>query len=284
MKTFRKELFTKKIIKYFFLLVSLLLSAFVYNLVFLPSNLVIGGTNGLATIINHVYGVSPSTVLYIFSAICLILSYLYLGKEDTIASLAAGLIYPTLVKLTANISELIYIKFDDMLTIIIFAGFLYGLSNGLMYKTGYSNSGLPTISKILYKYYKIPITRSSTIMNTIIVLSSGFLFDWNNVMYAIIVLYIDRLMINKVLLGISNNKAFYIITSKDEQVRDYIIRMLGHSVTIFDVKGGFLEKKKNVLLTVIPTNEYYKVTEGIKLIDENAFFLATDAYEVFGGK
>ena len=80
------------------------------------------------------------------------------------------------------------------------------------------------------------------------------------------------------------NKAFYIITSEEKEIKDYIIKNLDHSVTIFDVKGGFLNKKNKVVLTVVPTREYYRVTEGIKAIDKDAFFVVTDAYEVVGGK
>ena len=36
-------------------------------------------------------------------------------------------------------------------------------------------------------------------------------------------------------------------------------------------------------MCVLPTKDYYKLTEGIKEIDKDAFFLVTDAYEVFGG-
>ena len=89
---------------------------------------------------------------------------------------------------------------------------------------------------------------------------------------------------DKVLLGISNNKAFYIITSEEEQIKKYIIEHLHHNVTTFDVKGGFLEKKRKVLLSIIPSREYYRVTEGIKNIDNKAFFVVTDSYEVIGGK
>ena len=62
------------------------------------------------------------------------------------------------------------------------------------------------------------------------------------------------------------------------------MRTLEHTVTIFDVKGGFLEQKRRVLLTVIPSREYYRVTEGIKEIDPNVFFVVTDSYQVEGGK
>ena len=31
-------------------------------------------------------------------------------------------------------------------------------------------------------------------------------------------------------------------------------------------------------------NNYYRLREGIKEIDKNAFFIVTDSYEVFGGE
>ena len=89
---------------------------------------------------------------------------------------------------------------------------------------------------------------------------------------------------DRVLLGISQNKAFYIITDKEKEIKEYIIEELKHTVTTFDVKGGFLEDKRKVMLTVIPSREYYRLTEGIKKIDEKAFFVVTDSYQVEGAK
>ena len=67
-------------------------------------------------------------------------------------------------------------------------------------------------------------------------------------------------------------------------VKEYILETLGHDVTVFDVKGGFMEKKRQVLMTIIPSREYYRVTEGIKLLDKNVFFVATDSYQVKGAR
>ena len=102
-------------------------------------------------------------------------------------------------------------------------------------------------------------------------------------MYAIIILYINSIVIDKVMLGISKKKALYIFTDEEEKMKKFILEELHHSATIFDVKGGFLEKKRHVLLTVVPTSEYFIVTEGLRLIDENVFFIASDAYETQGG-
>ena len=117
-----------------------------------------------------------------------------------------------------------------------------------------------------------------------IVLVGAYFFGITNALYAIIFLYINGIVLDKVLLGISNNKAFYIITSKDDEIKEYIIETLKHNVTTFEVKGGFLDKNRKVMLTVIPSREYYRVTEGIKEIDKDAFFVVTDSYTVEGAK
>ena len=266
------------------LVVSLFFSAIVYNLFLLPVNLVTGGAGGIATITNYVYGIDPALMILIVSITCALLSLMYLGPEVTAITILASVLYPFFVKITEPLTDIIQMDYSDMFTITLFAGVLNGIANGIMYKTGYNNGGLPVISQILEKYCKIPIAKTSAVINITVVLIAGVFFGSTNVMYAIILIYLNSIIINKVLLGISNNKAFYIITSEEDQIKNYIIRTLGHSVTVFDVKGGFLNKKNKVVLTVVPSREYYRVTEGIKIIDKDAFFVVTDAYEVVGAK
>ena len=280
-----KKLKRKKLAKRIaILLISLLVLSLVYNLLLLPTDLVAGGVNGIAIITNYVYGIDSSIMILLISSACLLFSFLYLGTERTLGSLLATFIYPLFVKLTAIITQGITINYDDKFLIIIFAGVIGGLANGCIYKTGFSNGGLPIISQILYKYHKIPIAKSSMVINSMIIIIGSFFFGWSMMMYAIILVFINNMMIDKVLLGISSNKAFYIVTTKEKEIREYILNNLKHTVTIFNVEGAFLEKRRKVLLSVIPKRDYYKLTEGIKLIDPDAFFVVEDAYEVKGGK
>ena len=280
-----KKLKRKKLAKRIaILLISLLVLSLVYNLLLLPTDLVAGGVNGIAIITNYVYGIDSSIMILLISSACLLFSFLYLGTERTLGSLLATFIYPLFVKLTAIITQGITIDYDDKFLIIIFAGVIGGLANGFIYKTGFSNGGLPIISQILYKYHKIPIAKSSMVINSMIIIIGSFFLGWSMMMYAIILVFINNMMIDKVLLGISSNKAFYIVTTKEKEIREYILNNLKHTVTIFNVEGAFLEKRRKVLLSVIPKRDYYKLTEGIKLIDPNVFFVVEDAYEVKGGK
>ena len=272
-----------KISRMILMIISLLLNAILYNLFLLPLNLVTGGTPGIATITHYVYGINPSIMLFILSLACVIISFLYLGKERTMGTILALFMYPILVQLTSPLNKVVSSE-PDILLFVIFAGVISGVSNGLMYKTGYSNGGFPIISQILFEKYQISIAKSSLFINVTIVIIGSIFFGATTALYAIIFLYINNIVLDKVLLGISNNKAFYIITENEEKVKEYILQTLGHDVTVFDVKGGFKEKKRRVLMTIIPSREYYRVTEGIRIIDKNVFFVATDSYQVEGAK
>ena len=268
----------------FLISVSLVLSAFVYNLFLLPLSIVAGGTSSIATLTYYLYHIDPAIMIFIVSGICSLLGFMYLGVERTTGTIIASIAYPIIVEITSKIVGNFYIDTSDTLLIVLFAGVLGGIANGLMYKSGYSSGGLPTLSQIFYEKFKISIAKTSFIMNFTIVCIGAFFFGLTNALYAIIFLYIYSLVTDKVLLGTSNNKAFYIITSKEKEVKDYIIDDLKHTVTTFDVKGGFLDNKRHIMLIVIPSREYYKVTEGIKTIDKEAFFVVTDAYQVEGAK
>ena len=69
-----------------------------------------------------------------------------------------------------------------------------------------------------------------------------------------------------------------------QEVTDYIINKLKHGVTRIEGTGAFTNEKKDLLLTVIPTNEYYRLKVGLKKIDSKAFFVVSDSYEVGGGE
>ena len=63
-----------------------------------------------------------------------------------------------------------------------------------------------------------------------------------------------------------------------------VVTTATHDRTSLRFSKSYYEKQRKVLLLVIPTRDYYKVTEGIKLIDPGVFFVVEDAYEVKGGK
>jgi len=273
-----------KVRRYIELVIGVLLIALAFNVFLLPNNIVFGGVSGLSIIVKEFAPIDPSHFIMISSLILLIVSYIVLGKEKTKGSIVGSLIFPVFVDLTANVNEYLQLDTSNLLLAVIFGGIIYGFGAGLVFKAGFTTGGTDIINQIISKYCHVSMGNAMLMSDGLIVLGGAFFFGATKLMYAIIVVYIIGLMTDKVLLGISNSKAFYIITNEDERVRDYLMNELHHGVTIFNVKGGYTNKKDEVILCVVPTGEYYKVKEGIHEIDKDAFFVVCDAYEVFGGE
>lgn len=265
-------------------LIGLILIALSYNIFLAPNNLVPGGVTGLAIIINNFIPIDSSLIILFFNIILLIVSYLTLGKEKTRATILGALLLPVFISLTSSITDLFYIDTSQLLLSSVFGGALFGFGAGLVFKAGFSTGGTDIINLIVSKYFKIGIGTSMLLTDGLIVLGSTFAFGMTRLMYSIIILYIISFMSDRVILGISDSKAFYIITDKDDEVKEYILNSLNHGVTIFKAKGGFKKENRNVLMCVLPTKEYYRLRTGISEIDKDAFFVVTDAYEVFGGE
>lgn len=273
-----------KIRRYFQLIIGILLIAIAFNVFLLPNELVFGGVSGLSIIVKDILPIGPSEFIMITSLLLLIVSFLVLGKEQTKGSIVGSILFPIFVDLTANINNYINLDTSDLLLSVIFGGIIYGFGAGLVFKAGFTTGGTDIINQIISKYCHISMGNAMLMSDGLIVLAGGFFFGVTKLMYAIIVVYIIGLITDKVLLGISNSKAFYIITNEDEKIQDYLINELHHGVTIFNVKGGYTHRKDEVILCVVPTSEYYRVKEGISEIDKEAFFVISDAYEVFGGE
>ena len=266
------------------LLIGCLLIATSYNLFLVPNNIVAGGVAGFAIIINHLFNIDNSLIILIGSIFLLILSYFLLGKEKTKATILGSLLFPICVNLTKNIGNIIDIDTNQLLLISVFGGVVYGFGAGLIYKAGFTTGGTDIINQILSKYLKISMGNSMLYCDGTIVLLTAFVFGPTQFMYSIIILYVISYMSDRVILGVSDSKAFYIVTEEEEKIKEYILKYLNHGVTVFNAKGGYAKENQKVLMCVLPTKDYYKLKEGIHEIDPHSFFVVTDAYEVFGGE
>ncbi len=283
-KNIEKKIYKKSRFKrYLQVVIGAFLSACAFNLFCAPNNLVAGGVSGLSIIIHYLFNIDTSLFIAIVDILLLVLSYFTLGKEKTMHSTLGSILFPLFIKLTQNINNFLHLDTSVLLLAVIFAGVIQGFGSGLIFKAGFSSGGTDIINQILSKYLKVSIGNAMYMSDGTIIILSGIVFGINKIMYAILLLYIISYITDRVILGVSDSKSFYIITSEDKKIKQYIIENLHHSVTELSAEGGFAGKKQKVLMCVLPTKEYYRFKQGINEIDENAFFVVTDAYEVVGG-
>ena len=279
-KVIKQKIRVKELIEF---IIGCFLVALAFNLFMSPNNLVAGGVSGFSLILKHFFGLNPSTIISVANVFLIILSFLVLGKEKTKATILGSILFPVFVSMTEHLSTYISFKESEMILIAVFGGVLQGLGAGLIFRAGYSTGGTDILNMIVSKIFKISLGNSMFFTDGTIIVIGAFVFGFNHLMYSLIILYLISTLTDKVVLGISDSKAFYIITSKEKEVKDFVINELKHGVTEFNAKGGYNSENQTVLMSVVPTREYYKLKEGIHNIDKNAFFVAMDSYEVKGG-
>lgn len=265
--------------RYIIFILALLLYAITYNVFFVKTDLILGGSGGIAILFKNY--LSPSITIGLLSLLSILLSILFMDKQFVINSIVGSILCPIFVELTKNIS--INLPLNDMMLVSICGGVLIGISNGLTSKTGLSSGGVDTVIHILSRHLKKSQGSLYLIVNGLIILIGGYQYGWRIILYALIILYIVSIITDKVVLGISNNKTFFVVTDRVEDVKKYLLDNLSQGVTVLDAIGGYTNNKQEVLMVVIPTMEFFKAREGILEIDHNAFITITDSYQVYGG-
>lgn len=262
------------------------LLAMCYHLFLLPNEFITGGTNGLAIIFNKLFNIDPTVFLYISRIVLLIISFICLGYKKTLPTVLGSLLYPIMVTITEPIALALlkYINTSQVLISVVITGFLYGASSALIYKSGFTTGGGVVIMELIKKYAKVSTSVANFSYSFIILLMGAFVFGFESFIYSIIILLISNHFIDKITLGVSLSKVFFIYTNKLSEVKKVITEEYDSGVTILQSKQEFLHKKGEILMVAVSNLDCYRLRNRILELDPNAFFVINDCYEVNGGK
>lgn len=261
-------------------IIGMLITSVAVSVFYKPNSLVTTGCTGLSILISNYIDIDLSLIVFSLSSILLAVSFCVFGLEYGAKNILGTILFPVFIKAASLINRVVNFNNTSLFLLILIGGVFSGIGFGMVKKSGYSLGGFYVIYDILNQKLKISVGKASLFCNIIIIFASTFIFGLNKAIYSGIGLYISSYIGDKIMLGVSQNKAFYIITNKVKDVKEYIINNLNYTVTVVNAKGGYSDKKKKMILCVIPTVEYIKLKEVVKEIDKDAFFLVTDSYSV----
>ncbi len=264
----------------------LFLLAMCYHLFLLPNDFITGGTNGLAIIFDKLFGINPTFFLYVSRILLLIISFIFLGYKKTLPTVLGSLLYPIMVTITEPIAAAIinHVQVNEIVISVCLTGFLYGASSALIYRTGFTTGGGDVIMELIKKYAKVSTAVANFTYSFIILLFGAFVFGFENFVYAIIILLISNYFIDKITLGVSMSKVFFIYTKKLKELKEIINKEYDSGITVLETKQEFLHKKGEILMVAVSNLDCYKLRTRILELDPDAFFVINDCYEVNGGK
>lgn len=271
----------KKYYKYLEPILGMALVAIAFNLIIEPMKIAVGGTNGIAVILEKIFNIDPALFIQLFYVFTLLLSVIVLGFKKTRNVLLGTVLYPIFVEIFKNITQYIKLDYNDKLLMFLVAAALIGVGEGLIFKNGFACGGTDIIKRIINEKLKIQMGKCVFLIDTIIVISGGFVFGVRTMLYAIIIIYISSTITDKVMLGISAKKMFYIMTNKPQEVKEYITKELKYGITELGALGGYTDTKQKILMCVISTRDYIKLEDRVNDIDPSSFFVITDTYHTY---
>ena len=225
-----------------------------------PNQIAAGGLTGVATILNHMFGVPIGTANMLMNVPLLIWAYVEMGYQIIIKTIVATFISSAMIDVM--VPYLPQYQGDPLITIVfgganLLALHIHGLSLG----------------------------KFIMIIDLIIVIASAIVYqEYESPLYAILVIYITSKVIDAVLYGTDSGtgKIMFIISPKNKEIARRIMDDLERGVTELKSRGAYSGREGSVLLCAVSRQEVHKTYEIIHEIDPNAFIVVNDAGEITG--
>jgi uncharacterized membrane-anchored protein YitT (DUF2179 family) len=218
-----------------------------------------------------------------FNIPLLFAAYKLLGTGSilkTIVTFVSTAVFVDLLTMVQGNDQLVI---GDSLLASIYGGVLIGVGVALIFKAKATSAGTDVLSKIITKYFRIPIGFSIIAVDSVVVLIGLVAFgDWAVPLYSWITIFVYGKVVNLFQEGLSTDRAVFIITAKSEEVGQIIIHKLKRGGTLFHGKGMYNGKEQEIVYTVVNSRQIPKLREHIYNIDPTAFITILPANEILG--
>lgn len=256
-----------------------LIGASAYPLFLDPGKIVPGGLTGVAMILKHVGGWDIGITSLILNIPLFIVGYRSMGRVFVVRSLGATVMFSLAIDMLKPLPSL---AFDPMLTTLI-GGVLLGVGLGFILRGGATTGGTDMVARMVHR--RLPFLSVGMflfLIDCVVVVAAGFVIGWHEALYALVCIYISDKAVDLVMLGMSKNKACFIISDEWAQVSGRVMAELERGVTQLSAKGAYTGTDRPVVLCVLPPQEVARLKDIVREEDEKAFMFITEAHEALG--
>ena len=274
----RSKVFRSKFAAYAQMVVGCLIGGAAYPLFLVPGKIAPGGLTGVATILNHLFNLPVGMTSLIMNIPLFILGYRAMGRVFVFRSFVATILFSVAI----DAIQLPAATVDPMLG-TIFGGLLLGVGLGLIIRGGATTGGTDMIARMVHQRFQfITVGMFLLLIDCCVVLAAAFFIGTTEALYALICIFVSSKMIDTVMLGMTSNKACFIITDAWESVTQRIFADLDRGVTHLTARGAYSGMERPVILCVTSPQEVARLKNLVNEEDEQAFMFITDAHEALG--
>lgn len=282
METVKTSGLYKRLTKYLLILAGSAIYAVGFQFFMFPNEIVSGGVTGIAMIINAFTHWPVGLMIIVMNIPLFAVSWRHFGLNFLIGSLVGMAVSSAFLDLFALTG---IVMTDDPMLAAIIGGVIKGAGLGIIYYVGATTGGIDIVAKFLrQRFSQINFGTMILIMDTVIIVTYALVMkQYQSAMYSVIAMFVVSKVVDLFLYGIDNSALCYIISEKSEELTANILSGHVHrGVTILEGEGAYSHTPKHVLLCVVKRTQIPELRRLVKSLDERAFFVVTDAKNVFG--
>ena len=142
-----------------------------------PHSIVLGGTSGVAVILNKLFPmVTPGTCSVIMNSLLIIIAFFVLGKTMAAKSFAGSLLTTVFIGLVEYIFGSDVVIVSNIYISSAIGCMIIAFASAIMFYIGSSSGGTDIIALIVKKYFPINIGKALLITDCVILLAGGVLY------------------------------------------------------------------------------------------------------------
>jgi len=259
-----------------------LVSAGVYFFKF-PNNFSTGGVSGISVILGSlVKNVSSSSFVTIINVLLLIIGFIILGKGFAFKTVYGSLLMSGLLLAFERLVPMSKPLTDEPLLELAFSVLLPAFGSAILFNMSASTGGTDIAAMILKKFTNLDIGKALLVSDTLITVSSVFVFGIKTGLFSVLGLLAKSLVVDSVIENINLAKFLIIVTTEEEQVSECIRDKLHRGATKWHGSGVFTGTEKCMIITAVKRHQAVYLRRYIKQIDPHSFIITSNSSEIIG--
>ncbi len=271
----------KKALSLSLILTGLTIFTFTVKLFLLPGNIMSCGTTGIALLVEHFLHIPISAFTLAFNLVMLAVGWWLLGRHFALTTIVSSLYFPALLELLNQTMGDVVITSDPLLN-TLFSGMGMAIGLGLVIRGGASTGGMDIPPLVLKKYFRIPISSTLLLTDTLIMLAQISFHPLEDLLYGILLNITVNITLNKVTLMGTTRTEVKIISDNIDLMRQKILSQVDRGVTLLHGESGYLQQPTQVLMTVVSDREVVKIQRLAREVDPDCFIIISRVSEVLG--
>ena len=271
----------QKIKEYLLTTIGVALTAIALEYFFFPCDIAAGGVSGIGLVVNKVSGLDTSIVVLVLNILLFILAFIVLGKGFGAKSIYATIMLSVFMWIIEKILKP-GILTENMFLASVFGSILLGMGAAIVFHQGASTGGTSIIAAIISKFTPIGIGISVLLTDSFVCLLAISVFGVDKGLFGFFSVILIGLIIDKFIDGFNTCKQVFIITSKEKEIVNHIIKNIDRGCTVLNGNGGYTGSDVKIIYTVLNSNQFIALKKHVKEIDPAAFLTVNDSTEVLG--